>query len=614
MKKKLLYKNLVVFLLISSLGLGCNVNNVEKSTDKKVADKTILSNTTIPQDTLKINPNEITVNKIALNNSATTTSQTTGGNPLFKPLIVNKKPVNQKKFNLQLSNNIISNVSGNYGAAQNSTIAVDTSGVPHVIWEEKLASVPFLDDFYSRFDSTTETWLAVTNVTKQGTTKVQPKNPSITITSLGNPFVAFSFAAGIYYMKLDSGTNTWSLISKLVVSSTTESMVKVVSGTTKIHLIWTSGNDVWYSASSDEGATWTTPENVSFNPKTNSINPSIAIDSTDTPYVTWEEIESDKHTIQYAKRFATDWSAAQVISRSSAQGISAYNPSISMDYLDLPSVSWEQDINGRRSVYVCKSTNGQDPTAWGLSKNISNMIKICKNPKITSDSLGISHAVWEVLGDGIYYSKILDIATNTWSTPEKISQTDSSRIYRNPSIYKDTTGNGVHVTWESNVENSLYSIYHIRKNGSSIPIINRTVEVTTNKGIFQAILYEDRMPITTANFISLINRNFYDNLTFHRYVAGFVIQGGDPLGTGTGGSGTNIPLETNPLTNFDKAGILGMARGSDPNSASSQYFVTLDAASFLNGQYAPFGEVISGMDVVNSLVQDDVMTSIRVLP
>lgn len=609
MKKKLLSKNLVVFLLISSLSLSCNVPNLEKTSTKKTNEVTTIKK----QE--KIDPNEITVNRLALNNNNTTTKQATSGNPLFKPLITTQKPVNEKKFNLQLLDNIITNVSGNQGASQNSNITVDSAGVPHVVWEEKLFTNAFLDDFYSRFDNTTSSWIPYTNVTNQGVTKVQPKNPSIAITSIGNAFLAFSFAKGIYYMKLDVATNKWSLISKLAISSTTESMVKVITGTTKVHIIWTSGNDIWYSSSSDEGTTWTTPENVSFNPKTNSIKPSIAIDSADNPYVTWEEIEGGNHAIQYTRRFATDWYASQVVSRSTAQGISAYNPAIALDYLDLPSVVWEQDINGRKSIYISKNTNNADPTAWDTSKNISNInSKICKNPKITSDNMGIYHAVWEVFGDGIYYSKVLDIPTNTWSTPEKISQTQSSRIYKNPSMYKDTIGNGVHVTWESNIENSLYSIYHIRKNGIAVPIVNRTVEITTNKGVFQAILYEDKMPITTANFISLINKNFYSGLTYHRYVSGFVIQGGDPTGTGTGGSGTNIPLETNPLTNFDKAGILGMARATDPNSASSQYFVTLAPASSLNNQYAAFGEVTQGMAVVNSLVQGDIMSSIKVLP
>lgn len=612
MKKKLVSKNSVIFLLISSLSLSCNISNVEKTTDKKEITKNTAT-TALPE--IKINPNEITVNKIALNNNNSATQDNIGGNPLFRPLIVNKKPVNQKKFNVQLLDNVITNVSGNFGSAQNSTITVDSTGIPHVVWEEKLASNPFLDDFYSRYDSATSTWLTYTNVTNQGATKVQPKNPSIAITSLGNPFMVFSFAKGIYYMKLNTTTNAWSLISKLAISSTTESMVKVIAGPAKIHIIWTSGNDIWYSSTADTGATWSTPENVSFNPKTNSINPSIAIDSTDTPYVTWEEIEGINHSIQFAKKFATNWSASYVISKSTAQGVSAYNPTISIDYIDTPSVSWEQDINGLKTIYISKSTNGTDPTAWGISKNISNInTRICKNPKITCDGLGITHAVWEVYGDGIYYAKVLDIPTDTWSTPEKISQTDASRIYRNASIQRDTTGNGVHVTWESNIENSLYSIYHIRKNGASVPIVNRRVEVTTNKGLFQALLYEDKMPITTANFISLVNKNFYSGLTYHRYVAGFVIQGGDPTGTGTGGSGTNIPLETNPLTNFDKAGVLGMARSADPNSASSQYFITLAPTPSLDGQYAPFGEVTSGMAVVNSLVQGDIMTSIRVLP
>ena len=126
--------------------------------------------------------------------------------------------------------------------------------------------------------------------------------------------------------------------------------------------------------------------------------------------------------------------------------------------------------------------------------------------------------------------------------------------------------------------------------------------VETNKGNFTIVLYEDT-PITTENFLKLVNEGFYDGLTFHRYEPGFVIQGGDPNGDGTGGSDDTIKLEVVGKTH--SRGTVGMARSSDPNSASSQFFVNLADNSFLDEGYAVFGDVTEGMDVVDSLRAGD---------
>jgi peptidyl-prolyl cis-trans isomerase B (cyclophilin B) len=137
-----------------------------------------------------------------------------------------------------------------------------------------------------------------------------------------------------------------------------------------------------------------------------------------------------------------------------------------------------------------------------------------------------------------------------------------------------------------------------------------SITVTTSKGAFTFTLYEDT-PISTANFISLAEAGFYDGLTFHRYEPGFVIQGGDPSGDGTGGSDATIELEIAEGRSHS-TGTLGMARSSDPNSASSQWFVNLADNTFLDGDYAVFGEVTDGMDVVEQLRAGDVMDSVTV--
>jgi peptidyl-prolyl cis-trans isomerase B (cyclophilin B) len=135
--------------------------------------------------------------------------------------------------------------------------------------------------------------------------------------------------------------------------------------------------------------------------------------------------------------------------------------------------------------------------------------------------------------------------------------------------------------------------------------------IETNKGTFKFKLYEDKAPISTKNFIDLAEKGFYNGLIFHRYVPGFVIQGGDPTGTGTGGSGKTIPLEVNSSLKHE-LGAVGMARSQDPNSATSQFYVTLDATPNLDGSYAVFGKVIEGMDIVKKLRQGDKMLKVSI--
>ena len=141
---------------------------------------------------------------------------------------------------------------------------------------------------------------------------------------------------------------------------------------------------------------------------------------------------------------------------------------------------------------------------------------------------------------------------------------------------------------------------------------NRFAVIDTNKGVIKFELYEDKAPITTTNFITLANSGFYTNLTFHRYEKGFVIQGGDPKGDGTGGSKDQIPLEiVSGLTHIK--GAVGMARSTDPNSASSQFYITLDEAHFLDGNYAVFGQVVEGMDVALNLRAGDRMKTVKIV-
>jgi len=132
------------------------------------------------------------------------------------------------------------------------------------------------------------------------------------------------------------------------------------------------------------------------------------------------------------------------------------------------------------------------------------------------------------------------------------------------------------------------------------PVVTFTME---NGDVIKAELYPETAPNTVNNFISLIKRNFYDGLIFHRVIKGFMLQGGDPEGTGMGGPGYDINGFKNDLKHTE--GVLSMARSMMPDSAGSQFFIMHKNAPHLDGDYAAFGKVTEGMDVVNKIAETD---------
>ena len=171
-----------------------------------------------------------------------------------------------------------------------------------------------------------------------------------------------------------------------------------------------------------------------------------------------------------------------------------------------------------------------------------------------------------------------DAAEETFQEPEKAADTGSSEDAVTLDVSKSLTG-------------------------------THDVEIKVKDyGTIDVQLDVDTAPITVTNFIKLVQENFYDGLTFHRIMDGFMIQGGDPLGNGTGGSDQTIKGEfkNNKVENniSHKRGVISMARSSDPDSASSQFFIVQTDSTFLDGDYAAFGEVTSGMDVVDAICKD----------
>ena len=147
-------------------------------------------------------------------------------------------------------------------------------------------------------------------------------------------------------------------------------------------------------------------------------------------------------------------------------------------------------------------------------------------------------------------------------------------------------------------------------------------QITTNRGTIVISLLMDKAPMTVANFVGLAEgtitangstgKHFYDGLTFHRVVAGFVVQGGDPKGDGSGGPGYQFPNEVSPDLKHDSEGVVAMAN-SGPDTNGSQFYITLAAAPHLDGGYSVFGKVVQGMDVVKKIVQGDTMKSVKIL-
>ena len=185
---------------------------------------------------------------------------------------------------------------------------------------------------------------------------------------------------------------------------------------------------------------------------------------------------------------------------------------------------------------------------------------------------------------------------NTEKNENKISATETSKKKEET---EQTNVKEENVEKDNNKEegNTMYST---GKHNVNIKI--------KNYGTIELELDADVAPITVANFAKLVNEGFYNGLTFHRIIDGFMIQGGDPLGNGTGGSDENIKGEfaVNGVKNTIShvRGTISMARASDYNSASSQFFIVHEDSEFLDGQYAGFGKVTKGIEIVDKICED----------
>lgn len=152
----------------------------------------------------------------------------------------------------------------------------------------------------------------------------------------------------------------------------------------------------------------------------------------------------------------------------------------------------------------------------------------------------------------------------------------------------------------------------VKKETTDTVADNERVIIETDKGKMVLELYPDVAPKTVENFRKLISKGFYNGLTFHRVVPGFVVQGGDPDGDGTGGPGYMIPAEFNDKKHL--RGTLAMARSADPDSAGSQFYICLAPQPRLDGQYTVFGQVVEGVETIDSITVGDKMNRVYLEP
>ena len=168
----------------------------------------------------------------------------------------------------------------------------------------------------------------------------------------------------------------------------------------------------------------------------------------------------------------------------------------------------------------------------------------------------------------------------------------------------------------------LVCLMSVSSAGTAMAADRPTAVFDTSMGTFKIELFTDLAPNTTRNFIDLANKGFYNGVIFHRVIDKFMIQGGDPTGTGTGGPGYKIPDEFGEGLKHEKPGILSMANAG-PDTGGSQFFITLVPTPWLDGKHAIFGQVVEGMDIVEAIgktevgprdkpVQDVVMNSVTI--
>jgi len=217
---------------------------------------------------------------------------------------------------------------------------------------------------------------------------------------------------------------------------------------------------------------------------------------------------------------------------------------------------------------------------------------------------------WMLILIGILFSTLIAVSViYLRKPPSPIEQTPATALQTpsgisTPGGLSDGQSLATPTTEESKMSNTTPDL-NTDTNGLS----KSTVVMATSKGTIKFKFYPKDAPKTVNRIIELVNQGFYNGLTFHRVVPGFVVQGGDPVGNGTGGSGKNLEPEFNSRRHVE--GTVAMARAADPASADSQFYISLGTHPHLDRNYTVFGQVVEGMDVVKKIGPGDKMTTVN---
>jgi len=159
---------------------------------------------------------------------------------------------------------------------------------------------------------------------------------------------------------------------------------------------------------------------------------------------------------------------------------------------------------------------------------------------------------------------------------------------------------------------ALHAGHHEKGEKKKAGVTDIRIIIKTNKGDIEATMFASKAPLTCANFLNLAKSDYYDGITFHRVIPNFMVQGGDPTGTGRGGPGYKIKDEFAPGLTHSKAGIFSMANAG-PDTGGSQFFITHKDTLWLDGKHAIFGEVTKGQSVIDAIAKDDKINDIEIL-
>ncbi|HVA34287.1 MAG TPA: peptidylprolyl isomerase [Candidatus Baltobacteraceae bacterium] len=272
----------------------------------------------------------------------------------------------------------------------------------------------------------------------------------------------------------------------------------------------------------------------------------------------------------------------------------------------LPQASYSKP-KGDPAVYVVTCADGS--LYAGATTNLARRLAVHRRgagAKYTRSRLPIRLIAW-------WHPATFDLARSQEARFKRLTRAQKNRLLAGDEAF----GCRLHKAPDCVIEQERPSMSNTPPQADELPAFTEEarasrVRINTDKGDIVVELFPDDAPMHSAAFLKLVKKGFYDGLTFHRVEPGFVVQGGDPDGDGTGGPGYRLKAEFNPRPHV--RGTLAMARSSNPDSAGSQFYICLGEARFLDGQYTVFGEMTDGFETLDAIRRGDVMRKLTVEP